>query len=309
MDHPARRAKVTAMSGNASKSVGTGLERSCGESAGDWIRQTIAAEGVELIAAWFRGSAYRRHRHDTYAIGLTDRGVQGFGYRGASHVSLPGEVVILHPDEPHDGYAAADGGFGYRLVYVEPVLIFEAMRAIDGKARPLPFAREPVVAGAKLAAAIRDASRDGGEPLAVDDLVARIAEGLLEAGAGAASASASARFDLPAIERARQFLDAEPTRVIRSAELEAVTGLTRYELARQFRAAFGTSPYRYSLLRRLDCARAQIGGTRSLVEIALESGFADQAHFTRMFGRAFGLTPARYATLMTSGGRGLGIGR
>jgi len=85
--------------------------------------------------------------------------------------------------------------------------------------------------------------------------------------------------------------------VIRSAELEEVTGLTRYDLARQFRAAFGTSPYRYSLMRRLDCARAELRRDRSLADVALTAGFADQAHLSRMFKAAFGVTPARYRAL------------
>src|SRR5262249_12439796 len=71
----------------------------------------------------------------------------------------------------------------------------------------------------------------------------------------------------------------------------------RYELARQFRAAYGTSPYRYSVMRRLDFARTRLGGAMPLVEVALSAGFADQAHFTRMFRRAFGVTPGRYAEL------------
>jgi AraC-like DNA-binding protein len=117
--------------------------------------------------------------------------------------------------------------------------------------------------------------------------------------------------DVAALERVRQFLDAEKTRVVRSAELEAVTGLTRYELARQFRLRYGTSPYRYLLLRRLDVARAQIARRRPLVEVALEAGFADQAHFTRTFKAAFGLTPARYAALRARAHqlRGLDSGR
>ena len=64
--------------------------------------------------------------------------------------------------------------------------------------------------------------------------------------------------DVAALERARQLLDAERTRVVRSTELEAITGLTRYDLARQFRLVFGTSPYRYLLMRRLDLAREGI---------------------------------------------------
>ena len=89
----------------------------------------------------------------------------------------------------------------------------------------------------------------------------------------------------------------DPAPLVRSAELESVTGLTRYDLARQFRHMFGTSPYRYLLMRRLDFARELIHQQRSLVDVACDAGFADQAHFTRVFRSAFGLTPARYRAL------------
>ena len=50
-------------------------------------------------------------------------------------------------------------------------------------------------------------------------------------------------------------------------------------------------------LGTLGIARTQISRHRPLVEVALEAGFADQAHFTRMFKAAFGITPARYGAL------------
>jgi len=100
--------------------------------------------------------------------------------------------------------------------------------------------------------------------------------------------------DVAALHRARAFLEAEKARMVGSAELEAVTSLTRYDLARQFRLMCGTSPYRYLLMRRLASAREQITRRRPLVEVALDAGFADQAHFSRMVKATFGLTPARY---------------
>jgi hypothetical protein len=76
--------------------------------------------GVELLRAWFAGVAYAKHRHDTYAIGLTDCGVQMFDYRASSWASISGQVVLLYPDESHDGRAGSGDGFGYRIIYVEP---------------------------------------------------------------------------------------------------------------------------------------------------------------------------------------------
>jgi len=50
-------------------------------------------------------------------------------------------------------------------------------------------------------------------------------------------------------------------------------------------------------MRRLDFARQQLSQSQSLVEVAIEAGFADQAHFSRMFKATFGITPARYRAL------------
>ena len=252
---------------------------------------------MELLQAWFAGHGFDKHRHDTYAVGVTDAGVQAFDYRGVTEVSTAGKVVVLHPDETHDGRAGTSEGFGYRIVYVAPARIAEAARAIRGRPCALPFAHEPVMTNRALASAIDDAFRDGLEPLATDDLVVRLAEGLLDTDPSCGRGARSGRVDEGAVARARRLLDHETSRVVRSSELEAVTGLTRYELARQFRTALGTSPHRYSRMRRLDFAREQIARSEPLPDVALAAGFADQAHFTRLFKSSFGMTPARYRRL------------
>lgn len=276
------------------RSAGEGLERSCPRDG--WLVSSRPAAGVELFRAWFASRAYRPHRHDTYAIGVTDSGVQVFDYRGARRASTPGQVVVLYPDEIHDGRAGTDEGFGYRIIYVDPALLAEVVRALRGRPGALPFVREPVARHPVLARALDAAFGGALEPLALDGVLVDLARGLL-AGEAGDPPPAPRRVDVGAVRRARQFLDAARTRVVRSRELEAVTGLTRWELARQFRAMFGTSPYRYLLRRRLELARELIHAGRPLVEVALEAGFADQAHLTRAFGAAFGLTPGRYRAL------------
>jgi AraC-like DNA-binding protein len=253
-------------------------------------------EGVGLLRAWFGGRAFAKHRHDTYAIGVTEAGVQTFDYRGRVERSTPGQVIVLHPDETHDGRAGTEVGFGYRIVYVEPARIAAAVGAIRERPARLPFVREPVSSNPTLARAVAAAFRCASEPLALDALVLRFAEGLIEGDRSSHAARPPRRLDHTAIERARAFLDSRRA-IVRSVELEAVTGLSRYELARQFRAAYGTSPYRYSLMRRLDFARTRLASGMPLAEVALAAGFVDQAHFTRMFRSAFGVAPGRYARL------------
>jgi AraC-like DNA-binding protein len=279
------------------RSAGEGLERSCQDPGGSWIRSASPGGGVELFSAWLVGDAYEKHRHDTYAVGITSSGVQVFDYRGAVHASTPGQAVVLYPDEIHDGRAGTGDGFGYRILYVEPALLAEAVRALRGRAAPLPFVSEPVSTNATLARAVDEAFRAPLEALAIDAVIVDLARGLL-AGERRGSRPAIMRsIDVQAVERARQFLDAERTRVVHSAELESITGLTRYDLCRQFRAMLGTSPHRYLLMRRLEFARDGMHRQRPLAEIACDAGFADQAHFTRVFKSGYGLTPMRYRAL------------
>jgi AraC-like DNA-binding protein len=56
-------------------------------------------------------------------------------------------------------------------------------------------------------------------------------------------------------------------------------------------------------MRRLDFARGRLRDGVPLAELALSAGFADQAHFTRMFRSAYGMTPGRYARLRARGAR------
>ena len=70
-----------------------------------------------------------------------------------------------------------------------------------------------------------------------------------------------------------------------------MSGRDRWSLSRDFRALFGTSPYRYLTLRRLDQVRRLLLGAISPSEAALIAGFSDQSHMSRQFKQAYGLSP------------------
>jgi AraC-like DNA-binding protein len=89
----------------------------------------------------------------------------------------------------------------------------------------------------------------------------------------------------------------EAHRTVASEELERVSGLDRFTLARHFRQAFGTSPHRFQVGRRLQRAQSMIAEGTALSETAVATGFADQSHLTRHFSARFGLTPGRWAML------------
>jgi AraC family transcriptional regulator len=78
-------------------------------------------------------------------------------------------------------------------------------------------------------------------------------------------------------------------------ELAETVGVHPTYLARTFRAHYGLSVGEYGRRLRLAWAARELSeGTMTLAEIATGAGFADQSHFTRIFKRHVGTTPARY---------------
>jgi AraC-like DNA-binding protein len=269
-----------------------GLERSCA-GRGDSIRFGTAADGIERADVHLSSFAFEPHRHDTYAIGVTTAGVQTFGYRGANRICLPGQVHVLHPDELHDGAAGTTDGLRYRILYLAPELVRQALGD-----RPLPFVAEPVHDPTPSIARLRSILCEIEDPideLARSEIAATVAD-TLQSLRGRPAARRTP-IDLRAVETVRAYLTAHACEHISSETLERIAGTDRYTIARHFRRAFGTSPDRYRTLRRLGHARLGIERGTPLAEVAIETGFADQSHMTRQFKRTFGLTPARWAEM------------
>jgi AraC-like DNA-binding protein len=272
----------------------TVLERSCGVLGKDWMRIAPALNGLERLKARFHGYAYDWHRHDSYAVGVTLEGVQTFDYRRATHNSLPGQVIVIHPDERHNGRAGSTAGLGYCMVYIEPSRIREAVELPR-----LPFVPETIFSDRSLARTILAAFRSFPQPLPElesDAFIARISNQLVrrsdEQQKQRVLTAAKAR-----MQTVRDFLDAEFNRPVESQELEALTGLSRYAIARHFRVCYGTSPYRYLLMRRLAEARRRIVQGTPIVDVAIDLGFADQSHLTRCLHQMFGLPPGKLRQL------------
>ena len=93
---------------------------------------------------------------------------------------------------------------------------------------------------------------------------------------------------------AARWLDRHPDQ--RLDALHDLSGLSERQLRRRFEAAVGYGPKTFQRIVRfrrwLDRARDGPPERRSLVDLAMESGYADQAHLTREVARLAGLPPA-----------------
>jgi AraC-like DNA-binding protein len=244
------------------------------------------AGDLERVEACFSGRAFAPHRHDVYAIGITLRGVQSFDYRGSTRFSRPGQLVVLHPDELHDGRAGDDTAFRYRTAYIAPAVIQEVLAG-----RSLPFVEGGVSSDPRLRRPISALLGDYSRPLTELEQQDALYDLAIALQAVSGVVRPTKNVNRTAAICARDYIEARIDRNFSLSDLERATRHDRWQLSRDFRAMFGTSPYRYLIARRLDRARGMMLAGCAAAGAAHACGFSDQSHFGRSFKKTFGLTP------------------
>ena len=107
--------------------------------------------------------------------------------------------------------------------------------------------------------------------------------------------SMSGALDGRRLDRVLEFIESNIERNVRIDELADIACLSPYHFARTFKASTGKTPHQYLMERKLGLAKELLAADHlRLVEIALRTGFANQAHFSRAFKRATGMTPGAF---------------
>jgi AraC-like DNA-binding protein len=207
-------------------------------------------------------------------------------------------IMIFNPDEPHDGRAASELGFNYRIVHLGPTLLGEILAERTNRPVGLPLFAEPVQHDPGLAGALRllhAALTQPASALERDERLATTVARLSSRYATRSLPSAADRSTPPALVRVvRDCLHADVARDVSATELAQLAGASRFAVYRAFRTAMGMSPSEYQRQLRLRQARRLLARGEGAARVAAQVGFADQAHLTRWFVRHFGVTPAAF---------------
>ncbi|MBN8927072.1 MAG: helix-turn-helix transcriptional regulator [Rhodospirillales bacterium] len=102
----------------------------------------------------------------------------------------------------------------------------------------------------------------------------------------------------------RSFLLAAPPDRLSVAAAATRCRLSRSHFIRAFRVTFGRTPHQWLLACRVQRAKALLLGPLPIADIALELGFADQSHFTRVFTRHAGVPPGLWRRQQAGRSRG-----
>jgi AraC-like DNA-binding protein len=175
-------------------------------------------------------------------------------------VAVEGDMLLIRPGVAH---AIALPARGADILYLDGLdFPFDVplARALDGKF-------------AELAAMVLDGAGD-----AADELRARLTTPVAP--------------PLPGVAQAVQAIYADPMRRMPQGELARRLGMERTRALRYFRAATGQSFREFKRWSAMQFAAGQMKQGALVRTAAMDAGFADTAHLSRVFRETFGLTPS-----------------
>jgi len=243
-----------------------------------------------------RKICYDRHSHETFSIGAITGGHSTCLNGHVRELVGKGDIVIMNPEEVHACNPLDDAPWSYRMLYVDPQWLARLQHEMgvgDGKDfTPLSTRslRDPDLhAGLNRLYAIltdRDANLLQKESVAVDFFseVQRRVDPAAECSDDAGSK----------LQRAAEYIDGNFLLTLKLEDICVAAGLSPSYLIRAFKERYGMTPHAYQINRRIQYGRAQLRRGNPIADVAIETGFADQAHFQRTFKRMVAATPAQY---------------
>lgn len=244
-----------------------------------------------------RRVCYARHSHATFSIGAITGGHSTYWNQGHEAAVGPGTVVIMNPEEVHACNPIDDRPWSYDMLYLDTAWLAALQHELGAPAHLdlQPFATRSSTRPTLYRRLVRlcdtlfdpDATRLARESEATA-LVVEMQHRL-------APRVTPTREDPRSLRRAADYIAAHCREAIGLDDICRAAGLSRSYLVRRFKAHYGLTPHAFLVDRRIRLGRDQLRRGRPIAEVALNCGFADQAHFQRTFKRLLAATPGQYA--------------
>lgn len=249
---------------------------------------------LEQVRHHQHGQEWVPHWHDEWSFGAVVQGECRCSVAGRPFVARSGDLIAIAPGVVHTGAllgAGAGRGVTVMMLYVPPSWLGQA-----GVEAPLRSLRLAAPALARAAGALDTA----------DEVQAWLHRAVPVLAAASRRPPAPAGDALPS-DAVRALLGRVQAAVLagehRVAGLARQCGVSRERLHRVLSRWLGLSPAAYLRALRVHQARQRLLDGAAPAAVALECGFADQAHFTRWFRRSFGYSPGDLVQACEAGRR------
>ena len=243
-----------------------------------------------------RRVCYARHSHETFSIGLIDSGASTYINGDHQCRIQAGTLVLMNPGDVHACNPIQNQPWAYRMLYVDAGWMSQLQDDLGmGGGGFRCFApimtRDPLLQSGfrRFHAVLVDDNAD----LLQKETAAVSFFSLLHERLGLEVGLPESDLKL---QRAAEFIADNYQRSLKLGEISLMAGVSPSSLIRAFKKQFGMTPHAYLTNRRVQFARAELRRGRPIADVALDAGFADQAHLQRAFKQLLAATPGHYRT-------------
>jgi AraC-like DNA-binding protein len=243
-----------------------------------------------------RDVCYAKHSHETFSIGAVTGGRSEYLNRRAREWIGAGAVVMMNPDDVHACNPVADERWSYRMMHVDVAWLtglqhelgFGENHAFRAFSQTMSTDAELFDGLNRLHAILVDDDTDTlRKQSAAITFFSEVQNKLNPAVLPDHDASRQ-------LTRAAEFIAENCTRSLKLEDICEAADLSASHLIRAFKQRYGMTPHAYLINRRIQYSRAQLRRGRVIADVALDAGFADQAHLQRIFKRLVAATPGQY---------------
>jgi len=241
---------------------------------------------------------YQKHFHEEYSLGLIDEGKTSAWCDGTMHQVESGRVISFPPHMLHACHPTFPTVWKYKMLFIKQDWLNQ-LEPSEREQLFVPFLLE----GDKnrfcrrLINRVMESLAAEDEPLIIETVLVELIHALVNWNTLDVKHSSRNRHEQKYIGRIREYLQAHYTERVTLEELEKAVGISRFHLIRLFKKGTHLPPHAYQNLLRINHAKVELAKRRPIADIAVETGFYDQSHFSRAFVRIVGVTPQRYASL------------
>jgi len=250
-------------------------------------------QAISLIEADYHQFAFDRHYHLDFHIGLMTSGQQKFSHQGHQYHVGRGEMIIMPPDELHDGRSLLDSGYQVRVFSIDPNW-FRDNLALARPDNIMSF-KQLIIKDSYLFNALtqlhQQLMRADQSQLALDCLPYEGLSGLV-ARYGSVNEKKAIPLGKQSLSTLKEYLLANLDQAIRLEQLARLCHLSPTQFQRHFKARTNMTPYAWLTRLRIEQAMKLLKAGLSGTEVAMQVGFYDQSHFTKAFKNCYGISPS-----------------
>lgn len=251
--------------------------------------------GIE--AYHFRGimQKFPNHFHEYYVIGYVELGKRRLLCSGREYTIDSGDMVLFNPRDNHTCEQIDEKTLDYRCLNIKPEIMRSKVLELTGKDY-LPQFTVPVASGSEQVQLLKELHgmiMEERQDFEKEEIFYFLIKQLIEEYAEPAAYEGSGSVDTE-IQSVCEYLEKNYMERISLEELAGIANRNKYSLIRSFTREKGITPYRYLETVRINQAKQRLEQGVEPVDAAMQTGFADQSHFTNFFKEFIGLTPGQY---------------